>query len=197
MIKRRKVMTIKEFCEAYNAKRFMNTKQGVDERFEWIKSELGIKEYVPFREKRKIAEMIVAQNIEEVDGVKKYDSIDGYVSLIVASIASHTNLEFGEDPIAEYDLLAESGLLPQIIAQFQGSHDEIDIILKMALAMELEDNNTNALVGRFLNKILGMLDGVGDVLKEKLDGFDLSDVLGADFNKEDLAKLSSFLNKFN
>lgn len=188
-------MKIKEFCDAYKAKKFMMIKNGVDERIEWIKSQLEINEYIPFREKRRIAEMVVAQNIEEVDGIKKYDSIDGYVSLIVASIVAHTNLQFSDDPIADYDLLAESGLLLQIISQFQGSHDEIDIILKMALAMELEDNNTNALVGRFLNKILEMLDNVGDALKDKLEDFNLSDVFGADFKKEDLAKLTGLLDK--
>lgn len=188
--------SIREFCDAYKAKRFMNTKQGADERIEWIKNELEIKPYIPFREKRRIAEMIVAQNIKEVDGIKKYDSIDGYVSLIVASITAHTNLEWSTDPVADYDLLAESGLLPQIIAEFQGSHDEIDIILKMALAMELEDNSVNALVGRFLNKISGMLDGVVEVAKDKLESFYLKDVLGDDFKKEDLAKLSSFLDRF-
>lgn len=189
-------MTINELVDVYKAKRFMNTKQGVDEKSEWLRNELEIKSYIPFREKRKIAEMIVEQNIKEVDGIKKYDTIDGYIGLIVASIASHTTLKFGEDPIADYDLLAESGLLPQIIAEFQGSHDEIDIILKMALAMELEDNNTNVLVGKFLNGILAKLDGVGEFLKDKLENFDLKDILG-DFKKEDLAKLKGFLNKFN
>ena len=188
-------MTIKAFVDAFNAKKFMNTKQGVDEKSEWIRKELEIKPYIPFRKKRQIAEMVVNHNIKEVDGIKKYDSIDGYVSLIVASIAAHTTLQFGDDPVADYDVLAESGLLPQIIAEFQGSHDEIDIVLKMALAMELEDNNVSVLIGRFLNKILGMLDGVGDALREKLDGFDLQNLLGADFKKEDLAKLSSFLDK--
>ena len=189
-------MTIREFIEAYKAKRFMIVKNGTDEKSEWIRNTLEIKNYIPFRKKREIAEMIVTQNIKEIDGIKKYDSIDGYVSLIVASIASHTNLQFSEDPVTDYDLLAESGLLPQIIAEFQGSHDEIDIILKMALAMELEDNNTNVLVGKFLNGILAKLDGVGEFLKDKLKNVDLKDILG-DFKKEDLAKLSSFLNKFN
>lgn len=187
--------TVKSFVDAYKAKRFMNTKTGTDERAEYIKSELEIKTYIPFRQKRQIAEMIVAQNIKEVDGVKKYDSIDGYLGLIVASIAAHTNLQFSDDPIADYDSLAESGLLMEIVSQFKGSHDEIDIILKMALAMELEDNNVNALVGRFLNKISGMLDGVSDVLKEKLEKLDLQALLGNDFKEEDLAKLSGFLNK--
>lgn len=190
-------MTVKNFVDAYKAKKFMIIKNnGVDEKSEWLRKELEIKDYIPFREKRKIAEMIVEQNIEEVDGIKKYDSISGYVSLVVASISAHTNLEFSTDPVADYDLLAESGLLPQIVAEFQGSHSELDIILKMALEMELEGNKTNALVGRFLNQILGMLDGVGDALKGALDGFDLQSVLG-DFNQEDLNKLGSFLDKLN
>lgn len=189
-------MTVKEFIKAYKGKKFINTQQGMDERVEWLKSTLGVKEYIPFAEKRKIAEMIVAQNITEADGIKKYDSINGYISLAVASIVAHTTLEFSEDPVADYDLLAESGLLSQIIAVFHGSHEEIGIILKMALEMELEDNNVNVLIGRFLNEISEMLGDAGDVLKVKLKDLDLSKILGADFKQEDLAKLSGFLNKF-
>lgn len=188
-------MKINEFVEAYKAKRFMNTKQGVDERSEWVRNTLEIKEYIPFREKRTIAETIVAQNIMEVDGIKRYDSIDGYVSLIVASIAAHTSLEFSDDPVADYDLLAQSELLMEIISQFKGSHDEIDIILKMVLEMELEDNNVNVIVGRFLNKISEALDGISGALKDKIEKLDFKDILGADIKQEDLAKLSSFLNK--
>lgn len=188
-------MDIKTFVENYKAKRFMNTKQGVDERVEWIRKELGIKTYIPFREKRKIAEMIVAQNTEEVDGIKKYDSIDGYVAFIVASMMAHTNLQFSADPVADYDLLAENGLLPQIIAEFQGSHDEIDLLRKMVLEMELEDNSTNALIGRFLNKISVLLDGVVEAVKDKFDDFDLRDILGGDFEEEDIAQLMGFLDK--
>jgi hypothetical protein len=187
--------TIKEFCDAYKAKKFMIAKSGVDERAEWIRNQLEIKEYIPFREKRTIAEMIVAQNISEVDGIKKYDSIDGYVSLIVASIAAHTNLVFSSDPVADYDLLAESGLLMDIISEFEGSHQEIDLLLHMALDMEMEDNEISAIVGRFLNKISEALDDIVDAAKDKFENFDLQNILGADFNKEDLAKLSGFLDK--
>ena len=172
----------------------MNTKQGIDEKSEWIRNTLEIKTYIPFREKREIAEMIVTQNIQEVDGIKKYDDINSYVSLIVASIVAHTSLEFGEDVIADYDLLAESGLLPQIIAEFQSSHEEIGILLKMAIAYEIEDNNINVLVGHFLNSILGKFDSLGKMFQSKLENFEFKDILG-DFKQEDLAKLSSFLNK--
>lgn len=187
-------MTIKEFCEAYKAKNFMNTKQGIEERAEWLKRELNVRGYVPFMEKRKIAERIVSQNITEIDGIKKYDSISGYVDLVVASIEVHTNLKF-DTSIEDYDLLAESGLLPHIMTQFQSSHDEIGTILKMAISMELEDNCTNALVGRFLNKISDVLDGVIEVAKDKFGDFDMTNIFGADIKEEDFAKLIGLLDK--
>lgn len=187
--------SVMEFVEAYKAKNFVTiTKNGADEKSEWLRSELEIKTYIPFRQKRQIAEMIVAQNISEVNGVKKYDDINSYVSLVVASIVAHTNLKFGEDVIVDYDLIAETGLLPYIIAEFQNSHEEIGIILKMAISAELEDNNINVLVGHFLDNILKKLDGVGDALKSVLDGFDIKDLFG-DIKQEDLAKLSGLLDK--
>jgi hypothetical protein len=187
--------TIREFCDAYKAKRFMVTKNGVDEKSEWIRKELNVKEYIPFRDKRKIAELVVEQNIKEVDGVMRYDSINGYVSLVIGSISAHTSLEFSSDPITDYDLLAESGLLTEILAEFADSHQEIDLLLHMVLDMKLEDNEINAMIGRFLNKISGMLDGVVDAVKDKFGDFDLRDILGEDFNEENLAKLNGFLNK--
>lgn len=189
-------MKIAEFVTNYKNKRFMNTKTGPDERSEYLKKELGIKTYIPFRTKRELAETVVEQNIDVVDGIKKYDSINGYIGFIVASIMAHTNLEWGDDPVADYDLLAESGLLPQIVAEFQGSHDECDILLKMALAMEFEDNNVNVLVGHFLDGVLKKLDGLSEGLKEKIEKLDLKDVLGADINKEDLVKLIGLLDRF-
>ena len=187
-------MNVKEFVDAYQSKRFMNIKIAANEKSEWLKNELEIRTYIPFKQKREIAEMIVAQNIREVDGIKKYDDINSYVSLVVASIVAHTNLEFSADPIADYDLLAESGLLAQIIAEFQGSHEEIGILLKMAIAAELEDNNVNVSIGKFLNGILNSLGGISDALKNKIENIDLQDLLG-NIKQEDLAKLTSLLDR--
>ena len=115
----------------------------------------------------------------------------------MAVLSAHTNIEFSEDPVADYDLLAESGLLPQIIAEFQESYSECDILLKMARASELEDNNLNTIVAKFLDNILKHLDDVSETLKDKIEGFDLSNLLGANFNNEDLTKLKGFLDKYN
>lgn len=187
-------MKIAEFITTYKAKRFMNIKTAADEKSEWLKQELEIKTYVPFREKRRIAETIVKQNISVEDGIKKYDDINSYVSLVVASIVAHTNLEFSDDPVTDYDMLAETDLLPQIITEFQGSHEEIGILLKMAIAAELEDNNINVLVGHFLDNILKKLDGVSEALKTKIEELDLKELLG-DIKPEDLAKLNGLLDR--
>lgn len=190
-------MKVNEFIENFKTKKIMNTQIAPNAVSEHIKKELEVKTYLPFRIKREIVEMVVNKNIKEVDGIKKSDSIDAYIGFVVAMLSAHTVLEFGADPVADYDLLAESGLLPQIIAEFKESYDECDVLLKMALAMKLEDNNINVLVGKFLNNLSQKLDSAGDVLKDKLGDFNLQDILGANFKQEDLAKLSSFLDKYN
>ena len=184
-------MLVREFVTNYKNKNFMNTPQGMKERVEWIKKELGIKTYIPFREKRQIAEMVVEQNIKVIDGIKKYDSIDAYIGFIMSSIVAHTNLTCGDDPIADYDLLAENGLLPQIVAEFQESHNEIDILMKMALASELEDNSVGVLIGHFLDNILNKLDGAAGALNGLIGNLDLEEM----FNEENVTKIVGLLNK--
>ena len=186
-------MTIKEFIENYKAKTFMSTAQGQSEKTAWLRGELGIKTYIPFMEKRKIAEMIVKQNIEVVDGIKKYDAIGAYIGFVVASIMAHTTLSFGKNPIEDYDLLAESGLLTQIVAEFQESHNEIDILMKMALTSELEDNQPGVLIGRFLDSVLKKLDGASEILHDLIGNLDVEDI----FSGENTAKIIGLLNKQN
>ena len=189
-------MKILEFIETYHNQKIQNTKIAPNAVSEYLRNTLEIKTYIPFRMKRILVETVVAQNIKWVDGIKKIDSINEYVGFIVAVLSAHTMLEFSDDPVADYDLLAESGLLPQIIAEFQESYNETKILLNMARTSELEDNNINAIVARFTDGILQRLDDVGEVFKDKLGDFDLKDILGADFKQEDLAKLSGFLNKY-
>ncbi len=184
-------MLVNEFVEIYNAKRFMSTPQGLSEKAEWLRGELQIKKYIPFMEKRKIAEMVVEQNIEVVDGIKKYSNIDAYIGFIMASVMAHTDLKCSDNPIADYDLLAENGLLAQIVAEFQESHNEIDILIKMLVAYELDDNQPGVLIGRFLDGVLKKLDGASGMLKEIVGNLDLEKT----FSEENVAKIVGLLNK--
>ena len=189
-------ITVQNFIQEFKDRKITNTKIDPDAIQKYIQEKLEIKSYIPFRTKREIAETVVAQNIQKIDGIKRYDSINAYIGLIVATLMAHTSLIFGPDPIADYDMLAESGLLTQIVTEFQESYNEIDILLKMVLTSEMEDNNINVLVGNFLDNILKRFDTIGAVLKDKLEDIDLKDILGVDFNSEDLTKLKGLLNKY-
>ena len=190
-------MKVVEFIEKFKKNKIANTKTDNTVVSNFIKKELEVREYVPFKEKRAIIELLVLKNIEVVDGVKKHDAISGYVSFVSAMLVAHTNLELSEDPVADYDVLSENKLLAPIIETFRESYDECDVLLKMALTSELEDNNVNMLFGRFLNNILERLDSVGEVIKSTIGEVDINSILGEQFNQEDIAKLSSFLNKYN
>lgn len=191
------MITVKDFCEKFKKDGVINTKIAPDAVSEYIKKELEVKTYLPFMTKREIVEMVVNANITMVDGVKKYDNIRGYVAFIVAMIQAHTNIEFNtENPMPDYDMLAESKLLQQIVETFREDYDECDVLLKMALAAEMEDNNGKAILGRFLNGVLERLDDVIEILSEAAGELDLKSMFGDNFNAENLAKLSSFLDKY-
>lgn len=190
-------MLVKDLVSDFQTKKISDTKIAPNAVSDYLKKVLEIKTYLPFRTKRVIVETVISQNIEWVDGIKKIDSINEYVGFVVAMIGAHTNLEFSEDPVADYDLLAESGLLSKIIAEFQESYNECEVLIKMVRTSELEDNNLEAIVGRFLNSILERLDGVGESLKSVLGNLNIQDILGDSFKDEDLTKLKGFLDKYN
>ena len=190
-------MTVNAFVEKFKKERIANTKTDNTIVDSFIRKELEVREYVPFKEKRAIVELLVMKSIDIVDGVKKHDSISSYISFVSAVLVAHTNLELSDDPIADYDILSENHLLTPIIGTFKESYDEFDVLFKMALANELEDNNVNMTFARFLNSILERLDSVGEVLKSTVGNVDINSILGEQFNAEDIAKLSSFLDKYN
>lgn len=187
---------VKNFVENFKAKKIKNSTAMPNAIGDYINKTLEIKTYLPFSTKREIVDMVVGANIKEIDGVKKIDSISQYISFVVAAITAHTNLEFDvADVYGDYDLLAESGVLPYIIAEFKPSYDELDILLKMAVADEMADNNLSVIVGKFLSGVLDKLDGVVDVARAFAEKTDLSKILGEDFNKEDITKLIGFVDK--
>lgn len=188
-------MTIREFVEKFRNKKIMNTKTNPDAVSKYINETLDIKTYIPYLTKKEIAEMIVSAHIDEADGVKKYDHVRAYVSFVMAMLTAHTNLQCSNNPFDDYDALAESGLLACIIEEFRTSYNECDIVLKMVVDAELEDNNVNVLVGNFLNKVSVSLDDIVGALKTKIENLDLKEIFGTDINNENLAALSGLLNK--
>ena len=142
--------------------------------------------------------MVVAANITEENGIKKIDSAGQFVGFIAAMLIAHTNLEIdAENPIEDYDLICEAGLLEPIVAQFQKDYTECEVLLKMVVADTLEDNNLSAVVARFLDGILDNVDNIADAFKGIIEDVDINNLLGGNFQAEDLAKLKGFLDKYN
>jgi hypothetical protein len=187
-------MKVMEFINDFKEKKIQNTRLDENAVSKYIRETLSVKTYIPFREKRLIVETVVAANTNEIDGIKRHDAINAFIGFVTAMLKAHTNLEFSNDPVEDYDLLAESGLLLQIITEFQQSYDECNSLLKMALDAELMDNHTDIFVGKFLNDILVRFDTVMDMITDKIGAIDVQDILRGIISNEDLVKLKDFLN---
>ena len=182
-------MTIKEFVEAYAAKRFIITKQGVDERVEWIKKELGVKEYVPFAEKRELCKAVLDACCTKTDGLVKVDSVTRYIIFTISVISRYTNLEFssGEDveydSLDEYDMLCENHLLDIILAVIGDEYAACNNMLNMMMDDIMTNNNTvEAVLGHALGKVSDSLDDLIGAFADKVEEMEL-DLSQIDINK--------------
>ena len=188
-------ISVKDFVNEFVEKKIMNNKINPNAVEDYIREKLDIVEYLPFNTKREIVNMLVDSIVYEEDGIKKVDSVSQFLAFLVAMIASHTTLVFSDAPEEDYDALSQRGVLEHILALFQRDYAECDALLKAAIADELAENNLNVIVGKFLNGVLGKLDGVLDIAKGFTENIDLSKLLGADINKEDIAKLIGLIDK--
>ena len=190
-------ISVKSFVEEFLNKGVKNTRGTPTAVEDFIKSKIDIIEYLPFNRKREIVEAIVERVITEEDGIKRADGISQFLAFVVAMVASHTTLVFGDKPEEDYDALSQCGVLDHILVMFKKDIDECDVMLKMAVADAMADNNLNVIVSKFLNGVLDKFDGFGNVAKNLTENFDLSKLLGENINKEDIAKILGLADKLN
>lgn len=148
-----------------------------------MEKELQVKKYLPIEEKKLIAQGIIYECTEQVDGVVKVDSVQRYLSYVKYMILRHTNLEYTSE---DYDQLCSSELLEEIIKCFDKDANECTRILDLMMSDYLRENSMEFIIGKFLN-------GIAEMLSNKLDEFDLNSVIPKDVDKE---KLVSFLNNY-
>jgi hypothetical protein len=170
--------TIKEFVENYKAKKFMVTKNGADEKIEYLKKELEIKEYIPFANKRTLCKAVIDACCKKEGGLIKVDSVSRYIVFTISVISAYTNLEFysGEDydSLDEYDMLCEAGLLNPILALIGEEYTTCNNMLNMILDDVIANNNTvEAVLGHALGKVSDSLDELISVFAEKVKEMEL------------------------
>jgi hypothetical protein len=183
-------MKIQEFVENYKAKRFMITKQGAEEMIEYLKKELGVKEYLPFAEKRELCKTVIdACNTRDNDGLIKVDSVTRYIIFTISVISKYTNLEFSSgkdeeyDSLDEYDMLCQNRLLNPILGVIGEEYETCNNLLNVMMDDVIANNNTvEAVLGHALGKVTDSLDDLIDAFVEKVEEMEL-DLNQIDFDK--------------
>jgi hypothetical protein len=156
--------------------------------------------YIPVLEKRQLAELVYANSTEIENGVVKVDSLSKYLIFTLLMLTRYTDLEFSvdesgaatEEAIREYDALCENGLVNKIIAEFAEDYARANEIVNYVFQDNLAVNNTvEAVVGKLGDGILKIVDGLANVLSDKINDvdFDLSNI--------DLEQATNILNLLN
>lgn len=186
-------MKIFDFCEAYKAKNFINTKQGIEERIGWLKKELNVKTYLPFAEKRELCATVLDACCTKKDGLVKVDSVSRYIIFTISVISKYTELEFNSDEeydsLDEYDMLCESRLLNPILELIGDEYAACNNMLNMMLEDIVANNNTiEAVIGHTFGNVADSLDGLIEVLAEKVESMEL------DLSQVDIDKYKGILD---
>ena len=186
-------MTIQEFINAYNAKNFMNTKQGVEERIEWIKKELEFTSYLPFAEKRELCKKVLDACCTKENGLVKIDSVTRYIIFTISVISKYTRLEFNSDEefdsLDGYDMLCEAKVLNPILALIGDEYEACNNILNMMMDDIISNNNTvEAVLGHTFGKLSDSLDDLIGAFAEKIEDMEL------DLSQIDIDKYKGLLD---
>ena len=179
--------TIRAFVDAYKSKNFMNTKQGVEERIEWLKKELCVVAYLPFAEKRELCKSVLDACCTKEGGLVKVDSVTRYILFTISVISEYPELEFNSDEeydsLDEYDMLCESRLLNPILELIGDEYAACNNMLNMMLDDIIANNNTvEAVIGHALGNVSNSLDGLIGVFADKVEEMEL-DLSQIDFDK--------------
>lgn len=138
--------------------------------------------YISIAIKKELAEQILDNCTEVVDGEVHIDSITKYLLFTISVIAVHTNLEFGidaednegaiADSVDAYDMLCETGLLVKIIDTFRDDYASCQEVLNMATTDRLQNNMT------LEKKLFSLIDGIKDIVTNMADKIDFDALLG-------------------
>lgn len=153
-------------------------------------TELQVKKYLPIEEKKLIAQGIMYECMEEVDGVLKLDSVQQYLSYVKYMILRHTNLEYASE---DYDTLCSEGLLNTIMECFGEDAAECSRILNLMIDDRMRETSIESTVAKFLSNLTNELGGLSEKLGQKIENMDLGSVIPKDM---DAKRLANFLNTY-
>ena len=165
----------------------MNIKQ---DNFD-LENALEIKKYLPIEVKKTIAEGIVYECLENIDGVAKINSVQKYLSYVRYMITMHTNLEYTDN---DYDAICSAEyhgarLLDAIIKCFENDAKECKKILNFIVGDYKNEASLESSVFKFLNG----LNIVVSKFANKIEDVDVKSLIP---DNVDMDKLGTFLNNY-
>jgi hypothetical protein len=199
-------MTIKEFCEKYSGWATQSLKD------DFVKDNLTIKPYLPFKEKLRLVESIVQPTVFKFEeyttdtgeikhrnsGQVKVDSISRQMLFYRSAIEKYTNLETSKDFGEDYDVLKQSGVLYEL---FSNSEDHKSLIpveelveLNRMVDMKVDDTLTNTY--EIHGYISGQVERFGKLANIAINPFldKLADAID-NLDDEHLQKLDNIVGK--
>lgn len=176
-------MKVMEFIEKINA-------QDCD-----LENVLEIKKYLPIAMKKAIAQSIIYECTDDLDGTVKIDSVQRYLSYVKYMITYHTNLEYTDE---DYDTISSiaygrTNLLDAIINCFEYDAKECKKILNYMVDDYKRENGLESALIKFFDKAIIVMSDVSNKLTQNAEGFDMQNMLPDNVDKE---KLSSFLKNY-
>lgn len=151
-------------------------------KIENLKETLEVKNYLPFAQKYELCASVLdsCNDIDERTGAVTIDSINRQITFAITTISAYTNLEFSLDEnaeissIDEYDMLCENKILKPIIELFKDEYAECEeMLMTMQNDLITNHNTLHNLVGNVAKQLLGIVEPLGNVLKDKIDSFNL------------------------
>lgn len=161
-----------------------------------IKKILEVEEYMPFSEKKELAQNIIKRSIVRENGFVRINEIDKYLIFTTEVIAAFTNLEFSADleiRSQEYDMLVQSGRLSEIIEMLGAEYKTILELVKMESDFVSQENSVEYQAAKFFDGLNQTVYGLSNTLSSQVEKFNISN-LG--ISSEQISQLSALLNKY-
>jgi hypothetical protein len=188
-------MTVKEFCKKYNGYATQSLKDN------YINDNLQVKTYIPFKEKLNKANRIAKVTTHKygkdgkITGNIKADSTSRYLLFTLNIIDAYTALDIDfKNIVAEFDMLAENGLIQEILSKIpQNEVSDFKILLDMSVDdIMTNEFSTQAFISeqvvRFGNIVSVTLKPVLDRLADEIENLDNEKVNKLTSNIEEMFK---------
>lgn len=185
-------MKITELVEKIKTNKIQNTDYNPRALEDFLIENITFKTYLPFTEKRELCANVLEVACSKNGAVVEVDSVSRYILFTMSMLRHYTDLDFENnedlDAIGTYDLLCENGLLNPLLGCIGHEYTVCNNMLNMMTGDITANNNVVAVLNEMATKLLDIVDDFADVLAEKVEGIDLSQL--------NIKKLQELLKKY-